>query len=136
MELSITGLNKIIRKLRKVKDRLDSSPKKVLQMSASEGTTFAQQIAPKATGALVTAITFYKSGEMWIIASKQPKKKEYNYPGKREKTTKKLPYHIWIEKGIQKAKTGKNAYMEKTANMLRKKLFNKFNAEVEYAIRD
>jgi len=133
--MQVTGIAELTKKLKRIEYTIKGIPKEDLPQVAEQGMLHAQKIAPKATGALIQAIKFNHYGEIWMIISKQPKKKEYNYPNSMQKQTKPLPYHIWIETGVQPAKTGENAYMKKTAQWLSQVLFYTIDNKIKQAIK-
>lgn len=120
--MDAVGFEKVHKKLNNVIKKINGAGKKILPHLAHMGKQNIIAIAPEATGALKAAVIhFKKSDELWVIKSKQPQKSFYNEPFISDKKTEPVPYHVYIEKGTQPAKTGRNAYMRLTADMLRKK---------------
>ncbi len=129
-QFQIQGIKQLNKKLNKAIKKLGKMREEVLRPIAFQGMQHIWAIAPQATGALKRAVKleFPQRNEVWIISG-QPQKTFYNQPFNPVKTTQPLPYHYYIE-GVegypfQPAKTGVNAYMEKTAEQLKQKIDQK-----------
>ena len=132
------GMNQLLKDMNSLQITINNIPRKDLPRAAEEGQRYAQRKAPYDTGALRDAIVlqFPKSGEIWIV-SKQPIHKEGGYTGIDYSyySRKPLPYHVWIEKGSQKVKSGANAYMKKTADYISNKLIRDVNTKLSKILK-